>query len=207
MDIDVQNFDSGASAFVDDQYSNLTYAEAVNNSGGRIGIVPSIIMGGVGNRGIGYPYNSLPRPKGKPYRKPLNTKQQFWVNAWRKKNKEIEILREKFKIALVQGNQNQKKVLESQIQSILTELKQLKAQNEDLLKKNSVDAVPQEVVAEEIIVAQTPEVQPDGVPANIDESAPVPSQTDEVVQPEGNKNTWVIPVIVIGVVAYFIFKK
>jgi hypothetical protein len=198
MDIDVQNFDAGFIGFADEQYSNLSVMQqGVDLS--KIKRKESLVQ----SRNIGLEVMK----KIKKINFKGNPKQQMWINAFRQRSKQIEILNEKLKIALVQGKQTEKKALENQLQSLFLQVKQLVAQNEDLLKNKSVDAIPLEVVKEEIIVAQTPEVQPDGVPANLDESAPVPPQVEDIVEEPTNKNKWIVPALVIGVVAYFIFKK
>lgn len=205
MDIDVQNFDAGFIGFADDNdFSNLAMisdealAKIRKNREEEAKLI-AIQRIKNPNRGIYKKFKATPL-------------QQKWINIFRQRNKEIERLNEKLKVALVQGDKSQKKALENQLQSLLLQVKQLEAQNEDLLRKNSVDAVPKEVVVEEKIVSKTPDVQPDRVPPNIDESAPIPPQVDstkveDIVEAPSNKNKWIVPALVIGVVAFFIFRN
>ena len=208
MDIDVQNFDAGFIGFADDNdFSNL----AMISDEARAKIIsqrPSFVKKPSGKVVLGVGLGEIMKRR----RANLNQRQNMWINAFRQRNKEIERLNEKLKVALVQGDKSQKKALENQLQSLLLQVKQLEAQNEDLLRKNSVDAVPKEVVVEEKIVSKTPDVQPDRVPPNIDESAPVPPQVDstkveDIVEAPSNKNKWIVPALVIGVVAFFIFRN
>lgn len=204
MDIDVQNFDAGFIGFADDNdFSNLAMIsdEALAKIKSQR---PSFVKNPSGQlvRGVGI--GEIMKKK----RANLNQRQNMWINIFRQRNKEINTLNEKLKVALVQGDKSQKKALENQLQSLLLQLKQLEAQNENLLKNNSVDAIPKEIVVEEKIVAKTP----DRVPPNIDESAPVPPQVDstkveDIVEAPSNKNKWIVPALVIGVVAFFIFRK
>lgn len=227
MDIDVQNFDASALGFVDDnEYSNLAMISeealarlrAMKGQSNRFGITPEMRKQIQAKRlsnqnvvGLGVGVKDLVKVAEVRKRTMLGFKpsprQQMWINAFRKKNKEVEVLGEKLKVALKVGNKEQKKAYESQIQAILNELKQLKAQNEDLLKKNNADAIP-EVVVKEVEVAKTEYDTPTPESATSEPIESVSETTElETTQPTTKKMNWIIPALGIGVIAYFIFKK
>ena len=228
MDIDVQNFDASALGFVDDNdYSNLAMMSEeararirkMRSQPSRLGFITpemrkQIQAQRLANQnvvGLGVGVKDLVKVGEVRKRAMLGFKpsprQQMWINAFRKKNKEVEVLGEKLKVALKVGNKEQKKAYESQIQAILNELKQLKAQNEDLLKKNNADAIP-EVVVKEAEVAKTEYDTPTPESATSEPMESVSETTEvETTQPTTKKMNWIIPALGIGVIAYFIFKK
>jgi hypothetical protein len=209
MDINVQNFDAGAMAFVDDnEYSNLTSSGITLDEAKKRQMEEYLSRPRrmVTDTDTGVKVKAVLRG----FR--ANPKQKMWINAFRKKKQEVDILNNKLKVAVLQGKQSEKKALENQLQSLLLQVKQLVAQNEDLLKKNSVDAIPKEVVAEEIIVAETPKLQPDRIPPNIDESVLSKVQTEgtkieDIIEEPTKRPKWIVPALVIGVVAYLIFRN
>lgn len=203
MDIDVQNFDSGAMAFVDDNdYSNLLglskeMKDKIKSNAELIKVGQGVKLGVVGGK------------KRKKINFKPNTRQQMWIRAFRNKNKEVENLTNKLKLALKEGNKEQKKSYENKIQALLNELKQLMAQNEDLLKKNNSDAIPQEVVKEVQVLENTEYDTPTPeIVDKVSEKTNVLETTEEeTMQPTTNKMNWIIPALGIGIIAYFIFKK
>ena len=202
MDISSQNFDAGALGFVDDNdFSNLAMisdeALAKIKSQNNPSFVknPKDFLSPIkGHLGLGV--------KGRGKFK-ANPKQQMWITAFRKRTQEVKNLQQKLKATLQEGNKAQKTALENKIQSMLNELKQLKATNEELIKKNSEDAIPQEVIREQEVIEKT---EYDTPTPESETSEPIES-VSETTEPTTKKMNWIIPALGIGIIAYFIFKK